>query len=215
MSLLRTPVKVLAIAVAAVAFLPGSASAVQQCTMTPYYWYGTQMDAKLVDPGSVTGTLDASPCEIAVYYDSGSGSVSGADISGANFFGVLNNGADVTVSGSTIHDISEQPLAGGQHGFGVFFDAGSTGSITNNTITGYQKGGIVVHGPNASQVPITGNSVTGAGPTSILAQTGIEIGEGATTLVTGNTVDANSYTGGWARPATASSSTAETATRRH
>jgi hypothetical protein len=67
--------------------------------------------------GPVTGALDALGCNIGVYYDvTHLGSVSGADISGANYFGVLVNGATVDVANSWVHAIGEMPLNGSQHG---------------------------------------------------------------------------------------------------
>ena len=63
--------------------------------------------------GDVTGTLDAAGCNIGVYYAPGTtGSVSAADISGANYYGVVVNAAAVNVTNSSIHDIGETPLNG-------------------------------------------------------------------------------------------------------
>jgi hypothetical protein len=75
-----------------------------------------------------------------------------------------------------------------------------TGSatITHSTISGYQKGGIVVDGPG-SYASVSDNTVTGAGPYSalgqIIAQNGIQVSDGASGRVVGNTVSANQYSG--------------------
>ena len=148
--------------------------------------------------GSVTGTLDATGCNIGAYFDAAHpGSVSGADIFGANYFGVVDNGQqNFTVQRSTIRDIGESPLNGDQHGVGIYFayDSGSTGTIKKNDIWNYQKGGIVVNGDGVS-AQIVGNTVTGQGPVGWIAQNGIQMGYGATGSIVGNTVTGNSYTG--------------------
>jgi hypothetical protein len=98
-----------------------------------------------------------------------------------------------------ITSIHDNPFGGCQSGFGIqvgedIDPSGSdpgTGTITDNTITLYQKGGILVDG-DGSSATITGNTVTGVGKTTVIAQNGIEITE--TTLanpITGNTVTNN------------------------
>ncbi len=72
--------------------------------------------------GNVTGTLDATGCDIGVYYGPGTtGSVTTADISGALYYGVVANAAAVNVTNSSIHDIGDTPLNGVQRGVGVFY----------------------------------------------------------------------------------------------
>jgi parallel beta-helix repeat protein len=203
-----------AFAVIAATQLVGSAAAAGTlvCTQTGFMRDGINMTAAQIG-GNVTGTIDASgantvdgvPCNIGVYYDNTtSGNVSaGADISGANYFGVVVNGdvgaVSVNVKGSSIHDIGESPLTGqgSQHGTAVYYrglGAGSaTGTVSGNTITNYQKGGITVSGKVSAT--ITGNTVTGQGRVSWIAQNGIQMGYGAKGSVTGNTVTGNAYTG--------------------
>jgi hypothetical protein len=168
------------------------------CTQTDFYRDGINMTAALVNPvGLVTGTVDATGCNIGVYFGPGAtGTVDGAEIYGANYFGVVNDGGAVNVTNSSIHDIGESPLGGSQHGVGVYFTIsnGGTGSISGNTIFNYQKGGIVVNGIHASAT-IQNNTVTGQGPVAYIAQNGIQVGYGATANVTENTVTGNAYTG--------------------
>lgn len=175
-----------------------SASAATSCTATGYIRDGINLTAALINPsGTVSGDVDASGCNIGVYYSAGvTGTVKGANIHNANYFGVVNNGGAVTVENSRIHDIGESPLNGDQHGVAVYWVYGSaaTGAITNNTIWNYQKGGIVVNGVGSS-ASVSGNTVTGQGPVSYIAQNGIQIGYGATATVMRNTVSGNSYTG--------------------
>jgi hypothetical protein len=65
-------------------------------------------------------------------------------------------------------------------------------TITGTTIHGYDKNGITAIGSGTTLVA-ENNTVTGAGPTGVLAQNGIEIAEGAKGTVVGNVVVANDY----------------------
>src|SRR2546430_301783 len=56
--------------------------------------------------GDVSGDLDATGCDMGVYYAPGStGNVTAATIHGARYFGVVADGAAVDVTGSDVHDI--------------------------------------------------------------------------------------------------------------
>jgi hypothetical protein len=153
------------------------------------------LTAALINPGEVSGDVDATGCNIGVYF-SQNGRVRHANIHGANYFGVVNNGADVDVRNSTISDIGEKPFNGTQHGVAIYWAFGSAakGKIHENYIWNYQKGGIVVNGPNAS-ADIRENTVIGLGPVNFIAQNGIQAGYGADTRIQQNTVSGNSYTG--------------------
>jgi hypothetical protein len=188
--------------------LPTAASAAT-CTTTGFYRDGINLTAAQIG-GNVTGTLDATGCNIGVYYGPGtSGSVTGADIFGANYFGVVARGASVNVTNSTVHDIGEVPLDGTQHGLAIYFatvDTGSataqptctsgatTGTISGNSVANYQKGGIISN-CTGTTVTVKNNTVTGEGPVPYIAQNGIQAGYGAKATVTGNTVTGNAYTG--------------------
>jgi parallel beta-helix repeat protein len=199
--------------------LPGSAMAsAASCTPTGWVRDSINMTAAQIG-GDVTGSLDAGGCNIGVYYgplyDSGTtypvtqgnvtgsapaGNVTGATIFGANYFGVVVNGDEgsvaVNVTGTAIHDIGNTPLDGTQHGNAIYYRAfGGTasGTISGNTVTNYQKGGIIVGG--AVSATIRNNTVTGQTPVSYIAQNGIQVGYGAKATVTGNTVTENAYTG--------------------
>jgi Right handed beta helix region len=166
------------------------------CTPTGFFRDSINLTAKQIG-GNVTGDLDATGCNIGVYYGPGStGTVNAANVHGANYFGVVNNGGNVSVTNSTITQIGESPFNGTQHGVGIYFAAegNSTGTIQSNTVSHYQKNGIVVNGVGSSAT-ISGNNVVGEGPVSYIAQNGIEVGYGATGTVTGNTVFGNAYTG--------------------
>jgi hypothetical protein len=157
------------------------------------------LTAAVINPsGTVKGTVNATGCNIGVYYGHGKkGSVSSADIFGANYFGIVNDGGKVDIKNSKIHEIGETPFNGAQHGVAIYFtfNSGASGTISGNIVSGYQKAGIVVNGvPDSAE--ITKNNVHGLGPVNIIAQNGIEVGYGAKATVSGNTVTGNSYTGG-------------------
>jgi hypothetical protein len=145
--------------------------------------------------GTVSGTLDATGCNIGVYYGpSDTGSVStGADIFGANYFGVVVNGASVNVAHASVHNIGEVPFNGAQHGNAIVYVGGASGTISGTTVTSYQKNGITVRDAGTA-VSVLNNTVTGQGPISYIAQNGIQISFGATAVVRGNTVTGNWYT---------------------
>jgi hypothetical protein len=67
-------------------------------------------------------------------------------------------------------------------------------TITDCTITDYQKSGIVTGG-NGTTVTVTGTTITGAGPTSVIAQNGITINTGTSATLTNNTITGNQFTG--------------------
>lgn len=176
------------------------------CTPTGFFRDSINMTAALINPpGTVTGPLDATGCNIAVYYDNagGGGTVKAADIYGANYFGVFVNGDAGTVAvdvlNSTIHEIGETPLNGSQHGVAIYYRgffavSAVSGRISGNTLTHYQKGGIVANG-QGTQVTISDNTVTGEGHVTYIAQNGIQIGYGATATVMRNSVSGNSFIG--------------------
>src|SRR5437764_978005 len=119
----QTAAGLVVLAAAAVPFgLTGAARAVPAATCTPtgFYRDSTDMTAALINPpGTLSGELDATGCNIGVYYDHGTGAVNGANIHGANYFGVVVNGdanaVGVDITNSQIHNIGEMPLNGTQH----------------------------------------------------------------------------------------------------
>lgn len=176
------------------------------CTPTGFFRDAINMTAALLNPvGTVTGTVNATGCNIAIYYDHDGtgGTVKGADVFGSNYFGVLVNGDAGTVNvdllANSIHDIGEVPHNGTQHGVAVYYRgfflvSNVTGKISGNTITDYQKGGVVANGAGV-QVTVTDNTVTGDGHVSFIAQNGIQIGYGASASAMRNSVSGNSYDG--------------------
>lgn len=185
--------------IAASPSLPSAVHAAPTCTPTGF----NGLTAAVVNPiAPVTGDVDATGCNIGVYFDSHNGIVTNANVHGANYYGVVVNGdtnqISVDVTNSQIHDIGEMPFNGTQHGVAVYyrgFGAGSaSGAISGNTVYRYQKGGITTNGDGVT-VSITNNTVTGLGQVDFIAQNGIQVGFGATADVRGNTVQDNFYTG--------------------
>lgn len=164
------------------------------CTSTGYVKDSRDLTAAQIG-GDVTGTLDATGCDIGVYYAPGTrGTVNNADIFGATYYGVLANGADVNVLNSQVHNIGNTPFDGSQHGVGILYINGASGLIDGNSVYQYQKGGIVVTGTGTTAT-VTNNDVRGLGPVDFIAQNGIQVSRGAVATVRGNTISDNFYTG--------------------
>jgi len=171
----------------AVSFLVAGGS-VMACTPT------TDGTAAIVDQPTVTGVVDATGCDIGVYYSSVNGTIYHAEIFGARKYGVFNKGMSVTITNSSVHNIGDMPFSGNQYGVGIYYRGGAIGLIDSNVVSFYQKGGIVVDGIGSSAI-ITNNTVTGLGPVNFIAQNGIQVSRGATGTVSGNTISGNAYTG--------------------
>src|SRR5690242_3257969 len=174
-----------------------ASSAFAACTATGFVRDSINLTAALINPGTVHGDVDATGCNIGIYYGPGShGKVELANVHGANYFGIVNNGGRVDIRASAVSDIGEKPFNGTQHGVAIYFafNSAAKGDITDNYIWSYQKGGIVVNGPLASS-NIQRNTVIGLGPVNFIAQNGIQVGYGADADVQQNTVSGNVYTG--------------------
>jgi hypothetical protein len=198
---------IILLALAALA-VPVTASATDSpggttCTPTGFFRDGINLTAARLG-GTVAGKLDAAGCDIGVYYGPGStGSVSAATITNAKYFGVVNYRGNVNVTNSNISMIGDQPFDGSQHGVGIFFtteelpngttSGSTTGMITGNVLSQYQKGGITVRGVGAT-AKILNNKLTGLGHIDFIAQNGIQVSFGANAAVKRNTVSGHWYT---------------------
>lgn len=125
------------------------------------------------------------------------------DIGANRLRGILFEGASGEILGNTVTNIN-QGQSGCQEGNAIEvrnapFDTTGTDihvTISDNTVANYQKTGIVTNG--SVRATITNNTVMGLGPVAYIAQNGIQIGFGATAVVSGNTVSGNYYTlDGW------------------
>jgi hypothetical protein len=166
------------------------------CVPTDLNRDGHFLTAALVNPPAVTGPVDATGCDIGVYVRGVATTITGADIFGATYFGVAVNGtgSSATISNSSIHRIGEPVHNGSQHGVGVYYVDGATGSIDSSKIYDFQKNG-TVFGGTGTHVDITNSTVTGDGPVSYIAQNGIEYIDHAAGTARGNTVTDIFYTG--------------------
>jgi parallel beta-helix repeat protein len=120
-----------------------------------------------------------------------------AKTAGGLTYGVaVFDGGSATIRDNLITRIRNNPLDGSQTGVAVVVfgsDSLTEATVVDNTITDYQKGGVVVDGNAAATV--VDNRITGAGPTDVIAQNGIQISSGATANVADNRVSGNEYTG--------------------
>jgi hypothetical protein len=113
---------------------------------------------------------------------------------------LVEGGASLSLTGSTVEKAGAvSPLSGCQGGVAVEAGNSSTSQIghvdlSSDTIESYQKNGITVDGSGSSG-DISRVVVTGAGPTSAIAQNGIQISDGATGSATDSSVSGNNYTG--------------------
>jgi hypothetical protein len=88
-------------------------------------------------------------------------------------------------------------ITGGGYGVAVLQNALMT--VDKNTVRGYRKNGItfgsiIFPGYGGIAGVISNNQVTGTGPTDVIAQNGIQVAEGNTAVITGNTVTDHTYT---------------------
>lgn len=74
----------------------------------------------------------------------------------------------------------------------VIEDFVGTATITNTVVSGYQKNGITVDGPN-SNATMTGSTITGDGPVTYIAQNGIQFSRGAVGSITNNVITGDDY----------------------
>jgi hypothetical protein len=180
------------------------------CALTGFFRDAINLTAAAINPASVASPLNATGCDIGVYYDNtvpgGVATLNKVDVYGARYFGVVVNGdagpLTAHITNNTIHQIGNVPFDGTQHGVGIyvraFFSSNVTGEVTGNLVYGYQKGGIVANGVGVKMSKLDNNQVYGIGHVNFIAQNGIQIGYGAMAYpseIVGNTVTGNSYIG--------------------
>jgi parallel beta-helix repeat protein len=112
----------------------------------------------------------------------------------------VDGGAHATITDNHITMIEDTPFGGCQNGVAILVGRASqlttgTATISGNTIDNYQKAGIVVDNVG-SDATISDNTITGVGPTALIAQNGIQISRGATADVEHNELSGNVYTPG-------------------
>ncbi len=109
-------------------------------------------------------------------------------------FGVaVYGGATLTFTENHVTRIRDNPITGAQCGTAIRAGFGSQVGhlvVTNTLVDDYQKNGIYVFGAGSTGT-ISNTTVTGDGPETVIAQNGIFIAGGATATVNGNTVSGN------------------------
>jgi hypothetical protein len=177
------------------------AQAIGPCTPTDFTQDGRPLTALMVNPPSVTGVVDATGCDIAVYFSSGPHTVNAATIENAFYYGVLvrNAGTSATITNSEVRFIGDGNNGtflptGAQHGNGIRFRDGATGSVDNTYVHHYQKGGIVVSNPG-TRATVTNSWIQGLGPVPFIAQNGIQYSDHSAGEIRGNLIEDNQYTG--------------------
>lgn len=136
----------------------------------------------------------------------GSSEISGFTITGPGPSGCgsirgglfVRDGSFANIHDNTITAIRDSSFSGCQNGVAIEVGRSAlpttgTATIKNNLIEDFQKNGITVSGAGSSAT-IEGNTINGAGPTTIIAQNGIQFSSGATGSATDNTLTGFSYT---------------------
>lgn len=131
------------------------------------------------------------------------GAYAGDTTSGGNgdeFSGIAylrSSGSVDQVNVTRVSNSTSGGLFGLQHGDGILIDGqGATGgdpavSVTNSTVSHFQKTGVLVTHANAT---LDGNTITGEGATDLTGQNGIQFGNSLGTI-SNNTIQAYGYTG--------------------
>lgn len=124
------------------------------------------------------------------------------DAGEARLRGILFMGASGTATNNRLFDIAQATTFGCQEGNGIearnfageSFSSPdrTTVTISDNVVRSYQKTGVLVSG-NVDAI-VTRNVISGIGPTTVIAQNGVQIGFGATGLVSANEISGNDYT---------------------
>lgn len=177
---------------------------------------GAGSSSTIIKPNAVTANTtklsNAAPADVILLVDGVSGaSINSLRVDGSTaafnacapeYYGVYFRNGTGTLNTSDVRNIYH-PSAGGCQGVVGVLVHSNTGSktvnLTSNSITNYGKNGITCNfltGATTLTCNVTGNTVTGRGPlgSGEAAQNGVQIGFGATGVVNGNTVSANSYT---------------------
>ncbi len=121
----------------------------------------------------------------------------------ARFIGIYYRNASGAINGGSVTGIRN----GQQNAVGILVQANGANVATVNTtgvtVSGYEKNGITYNGCGCSDNidgvatgMVTGCTITGDGPTGLLAQNGVQVGFGAGPVtVQGNSISGNYYTG--------------------
>ena len=196
----RSVLGVLSVLVASLAMAAQASAA--PCIPTDYMQDGRPLTAQQVNPAAVTGIVDATGCDIAVYFNDGAThTVSGATIENSFYYGILtrNPGTTANISNSEIRFIGDAVggtfiPTGAQHGVGAAWRGGSAGTLDTTYVHQYQKNGVLVANPGTN-VTVSNSHVQGLGPVMFIAQNGVQYSDHSAGDVRGNLIEDNEYTG--------------------
>jgi nitrous oxidase accessory protein NosD len=111
----------------------------------------------------------------------------------------VGGGGSADIRDNRITEIRDNPFSGCQNGVAVRIGSEFLGEVGHGTVYGnfidrYQKGGVVVDGPDTT-ASVQQNRIQGVGPTMAIAQNGIQVSRSATGDVSQNIVLDNSFSG--------------------
>jgi hypothetical protein len=160
----------------------------------------------LQSPDALPVTFTTSDVNHAVFYATGAAdvrltalTVDGAGKGAGNyrFVGAAWYDAGGRITDCDVVHVRENPYNGDQHGNGLYVyettAAAYAFEMGNTNIADYQKNGTVFYGPGLA-VNLHDCSVTGQGPTALIAQNGLEFYNVGTCSVSNVTVTGNFYT---------------------
>jgi parallel beta-helix repeat protein len=154
---------------------------------------GSPIGAQIVVTGGAIVTINN------LIIDGANNHISGC---GLDFIGIYYQNSSGTINHVvTRNQALSTGLHGCQSGQGIFVESGyripGTAAVTveNSSVHGYQKNGITADG-SGTTVTISGNDVVGQGPTTGVAENGIQVSDGATGSVYSNKVVDDVYSPG-------------------
>src|SRR5437870_4425677 len=99
------------------------ASAAAVCLPTDFTQDSHLLTAALINPpdGTVPENLDATGCDIGIYYNSGTHSLVDKNVFGSTYYGILSNneGTVTNLSHGSAYDVGNHPHDGTQHGIAI------------------------------------------------------------------------------------------------
>ncbi len=114
------------------------------------------------------------------------------------FVGLAFYNAGGTADNLTVTGVRHEPLDGVQNGLAIYARVNDATprslTISDSIVQDYQKNGITVAGTDLS-VEIAGNTITGAGDTTLIAQNGIQVTDGAVANIHDNDISGHLYSG--------------------
>jgi hypothetical protein len=126
---------------------------------------------------------------------------------GDDYVGVDFQNASGTLTDASVSDVASPPasfgcqeVSGAVYAYNGYFATGVAPSpavavtVSHTSVTGYQKNGVTCDDP-AETCTLNSDMITGAGPTTLTAQNGVQIAYGALATVKDSTVTGNSFTG--------------------